>query len=940
MNKLNLDTPLKLFRPDHKRKSITARGIRVHNLKNIDVEIPLGKLVVVSGVSGSGKSSLVFDTLFAEGQRRYVETFSTYARQFLDRMDKPDVDHIDGIPPAIAIQQKNPVKSRRSTVGTATELNDYLRLLFARIGKTYCEGCGRPVESSSVERIVKEVLALDQGTRFLVVFPITVSPRLSSESQIAILKEQGLVRLWSEGRLVDLTEEPGFDFHRAGDVQGVVDRLVVKPEIRERLADALETAFRLGAGHLRILILDTKQELRFSNRFYCGYCGIEYPKSTPNLFSFNSPIGACPKCQGFGNTIEIDTDLVVPDKRKTLREGVIQPWSTPAYGHLYEELKDAAPAYGIPLDVPFHKLTAKQVELIMEGTQDFCGVREFFEWLEHKKYKMHVRVFLSKYRGYVTCTECNGKRLNRKALNIKINGATIGDVCAMTVEQSRNFFQDVRLNGYEEEAARLVLHEIKERLDYMVRIGLGYLTLDRLTRTLSGGEAQRVNIATSLGSSLVNVLYILDEPSVGLHPRDTERLITTLKRLRDLGNTIVTVEHDRDIISSADQLIDLGPGAGERGGRIVYQGTIEGLAKNKNGSLTGEYLLGGRVIEIRHARRKPTGREIVLKGACQNNLKNIDAAFPLGMFVCVTGVSGSGKSTLIEDTLYPALKKRLGGYRGTVGKHQAVTGVNNVRDVMLVDQSPIGRTPRSNPITYLKAFDEIRRLFASTREARIRNLTQSAFSFNVASGRCESCQGEGYRRVDMQFLADIFVTCEKCRGRRFRRDVLDIRYRHKNIREVLEMTVEEAKEFFEDFSAIINALRCLEDTGLGYLRLGQPATTLSGGEAQRLKLASFLAQRGCEDILFLFDEPTTGLHFDDIKKLLDCFQRLIMEGHSVIVIEHNLDVIKCADYVIDLGPEGGERGGYIVGVGTPEKIARLKDSYTGKYLKGYLKRAN
>ncbi len=924
---------------NHKKNSIIARGIRVHNLKDIDVEIPLRKLIVVSGVSGSGKSSLVFDTLFAEGQRRYVETFSTYARQFLDRMDKPDVDHIEGIPPAIAIQQKNPVKSRRSTVGTATELNDYLRLLFARIGKTHCGGCGRVVESDSVERVVERILALDQGTRFLVTFPIAVSQKLSSKRQIAILKEQGLVRLRADGRLVDLTEEPGFNLRSAGAVQGVVDRLVVKPGIRERLADALETAFRLGAGHLRIPLLDRKegQELRYSNRFYCDYCGIEHPKPTPNLFSFNSPIGACPKCQGFGNTIEIDMDLVVPDKGKTLREDAIQPWSTPAYCHLYEELEDAASTYNIPLDVPFYELTAEQVKLIMDGTPEFCGIREFFEWLEHKKYKMHVRVFLSKYRGYVMCTDCKGTRLNSKALNVKINGASMGCICAMTVEQSRDFFQDIKLNSYEEEVARLIFHEIRKRLDYMVRVGLGYLTLGRLTRTLSGGEAQRVNITTSLGSSLVNVLYILDEPSIGLHPRDTDRLIATLKCLRDLGNTIVVVEHDRDIISSADQLIDLGPGAGDKGGRVVYQGTIERLAK-RNGSLTGEYLLGKKTIAIPAVRRKPTGRAIVLKGACQNNLKNIDVTFPLNMFACVTGVSGSGKSTLIEDTLYAAMKKRLGGYRGIVGKHQDITGVDNIGDVMLVDQSPIGRTPRSNPITYLKTFDEVRRLFASTREARIRNLTPSAFSFNVAGGRCDSCRGEGYRKVDMQFLADVFVTCEKCRGRRFRRDVLDIRYRHKNIHEVLEMTVEEAKEFFRDSSAITNALRCLEDTGLGYLRLGQPATTLSGGEAQRLKLASFLAQRGRKDTVFLFDEPTTGLHFDDVKKLLDCFQRLILEGHSVIVIEHNLDVIKCADYVIDLGPEGGESGGFIVGTGTPEKITRLKNSYTAKYLKEYLKK--
>lgn len=911
----------------------------MHNLKDIDVEIPLGKLVVVSGVSGSGKSSLVFDTLFAEGQRRYVETFSTYARQFLDRMDKPDVDHIEGIPPAIAIQQKNPVKSRRSTVGTATELNDYLRLLFARIGKTYCKGCGRVVGRSSVEDVVERVLKLERGTRFLVTFPIAVSRKLPNRRQLDIIKEQGLIRLWAQGRLVDLVEEPGFNLRGADSVYGVVDRLVVRPEIKDRLADALETAFRLGAGHLKILLPDSGQEqareLRFSNRFFCDYCRVEYPELTPGLFSFNNPVGACPRCQGFGNTIELDMDLVVPDKDKTIREGAIQPWSTPAYYRLYEDLESAAPACGIPLDVPFRKLTSKQMKLVMEGTPEFCGVHEFFEWLEGKKYKIHVRVLLSKYRGYVTCTDCNGARLNPKALSVRINGATIGDICAMTVERAHDFFMNVRLSGYEEEVAMLIFREIRERLDYMVKIGLGYLALDRLTRSLSGGEAQRVNIATSLGSSLVNVLYILDEPSIGLHPRDTERLITTLKRLRDLGNTIVTVEHDRDVINAADQLIDLGPEAGEKGGRIVFQGTIDDL-KRKNGSLTGQYLLGKRVIPIPKTRRRPTGESIVLVGAHQNNLKNVDVTFPLGMLVCVTGVSGSGKSTLVEDTLYVALRKKLSGYRGTVGKYRDIAGIDNISDVIMVDQSPIGRTPRSNPITYLKSFDEIRKLFASTREARIRNLTPSAFSFNVAGGRCDNCEGEGYRKIDMQFLADIFVTCEKCRGRRFRRDVLDIRYRHKNIHEVLEMTVEEAKVFFKDSHTIIRTLRCLEDTGLGYLRLGQPATTLSGGEAQRLKLASFLSQRKGENVLFLFDEPTTGLHFDDIRKLLDCFQRLIGEGHSVIVIEHNLDVIKCADHIIDLGPEGGERGGDIVGAGTPEKIVKLKDSYTGKYLKEYL----
>ncbi len=963
------------------RNSIFAKGIRVHNLKNIDVEIPLKKLVVVSGVSGSGKSSLVFDTLYAEGQRRYVETFSTYARQFLERMDKPEVDHIEGIPPAIAIQQKNPVKSRRSTVGTATEINDYLRLLFAKIGITYCKGCGRQVESNSVTQVVGKVMSLPEGTRFLILFPLQISTKLSSQKQIAILKEQGILRLWAEeslsasggqefksskgtagrqggsnppqaerqGRVVDIVEEPGFDL-LAGPVQGVVDRLTVRLDIRERLADALETAFRLGQGRMSILLADENKELKFSNRFRCEDCNLEYPEPSTNLFSFNSPLGACRKCQGFGNTIEIDRNLVIPDPRKSLREGAIQPWTTPAYSHLQEELLLGARRHGIPTDVPYQKLSKEQVKLIWEGTSDFCGIEEFFGWLEQKKYKMHVRVFLSKYRGYATCMDCGGSRLNSMAMNVKIADKTMADVCAMSIEEAHKFFEGLRLRDYEEEVARLILQEIRKRLDYMVRIGLGYLSLDRLTRTLSGGEAQRVNLTTSLGSSLVNVLYILDEPSIGLHPRDTERLIGTLKRLRDLGNTVVVVEHDKDIIRSADLLIDLGPGAGERGGRIVYQGTIQDLTR-RNGSLTGEYLLGKRSISVPKERRRPTGKAITLKGACQNNLKNIDVYFPLNMLVCVTGVSGSGKSTLIQDTLYPALRRELRFFAprvehglarhdesaiGATGRYSQLMGARNIWDVVMVDQSPIGRTPRSNPITYVKAFDEIRRLFASTREARIRNLGPSAFSFNVAGGRCDYCQGEGYRKVEMQFLADVYVTCEKCHGKRFRRDILDIRYKHKNVHEVLEMTVEESLKFFEDGSSLVQSLRCLQDAGLGYLRLGQPATTLSGGEAQRLKMASFLAKRYAENILFLFDEPTTGLHFEDIRKLLECFQCLLREGHSLIVIEHNLEVIKCADYIIDLGPEGGEKGGYIVGTGTPEEIVNLRDSYTGRYLKEYL----
>ncbi len=929
------------------RNFIVAKGIRVNNLKNIDVEIPLKKLVVVSGVSGSGKSSLVFDTLYAEGQRRYVETFSTYARQFLERMDKPEVDHIEGIPPAIAIQQKNLVKSRRSTVGTATEINDYLRLLFAKLGHTYCQGCGREVESYSVTQVVGKILALKEGIKFLVLFPLQVSTKLSSQKQIALLKEQGFLRLLAGGRIVDIVEEAEFDLLGAGQVQAVVDRLAVRPDIKERLADALETAFRLGQGRLSLLLVDENKELKFSNRFRCEDCNLEYPEPTTNLFSFNSPLGACPKCQGFGNTIEIDKDSVIPDPRKSLREGAIQPWTTPAYSHLLEELLEGAKRHGIPIDIPIEKLSKEHVKLIWEGTKDFCGIKEFFEWLEQKKYKMHVRVFLSKYRGYVTCPGCNGSRLNPKALNVKIADKTVADVCTMSIEEAHRLFETLKLQDYEEEVGRLILQEIRKRFDYMVNIGLGYLTLDRLTRTLSGGEAQRVNLTTSLGSSLVNVLYILDEPSIGLHSRDTERLIAILKRLRDLGNTVIVVEHDRDVLRSADLLIDLGPGAGEKGGQVVYQGDLHHLARSVapslkgalNGSLTIEYLQGKRTITIPRERRKRTGKEIDLRSARQNNLKKIDVCFPLNMLVCVTGVSGSGKSTLIQDTLFPALKKELRqGFQGPVGKYSRLLGTENIQDVVLVDQSPIGRTPRSNPITYIKAYDEIRRLFASTREARIRNLSPSAFSFNVAGGRCDACQGEGYKKVEMQFLADVFVTCEKCHGKRFRRDILDIRYKHKNIHEVMEMTVEEALKFFEDTPSLIYGLKCLRDAGLGYLHLGQPATTLSGGEAQRLKLASFLAKRYAEDILFLFDEPTTGLHFEDIRKLLDCFQSLLHEGHSLIVIEHNLEVIKCADYIIDLGPEGGERGGYIVGTGTPEVIANLKNSYTGRYLKEYLSR--
>ena len=939
------------------KKSIIARGIRVHNLKNIDIEIPHKKLVVITGVSGSGKSSLAFDTLFAEGQRRYIESFSAYARQFLEKMDKPDVDHIEGILPAIAIQQKNPVKNRRSTVGTATEINDYLRLLFARIGKTYCGSCKRPVQIDTVSHVVDTVLALPEGTKFLVLFPIAVSRKLSSQEQINLLKERGLVRILADNTIIDITSgTKEIDILSAVSVSGVVDRLVVKDVIRERLVDAMETAYMLGSGHLSIVYNIPREspfqqgaipqgnsltiqdapwtELKFSKQFFCSYCKVEYPEPVPALFSFNNPIGACPKCQGFGHTIDLDMDAVIPDKEKSLSEGAIAMWNTPTYSSMYEELKKASARHNIPLNIPFRRLTQEQVNLILKGAEDFCGIYEFFEWLEQRKYKMHVRVLLSKYRGYNVCQACSGRRLKSQALNVLINGKNISDICTMTIDKAYRFFDELPLSDYEKNIAHLLLQEIKKRLDYMIKVGLEYLTLDRMTRTLSGGEAQRVNLTTSLGSSLVNTLYILDEPSIGLHARDTERLIQILERLRDIGNTVVVVEHDKEVIKAADEVIDLGPGAGENGGTVVYHGSFKDLPA-RNGSLTAQYLKGSKTIKIPSKRRKAKGNAIVLKGASQNNLKDIDVIFPLNMLVCVTGVSGSGKSTLIQDTLYGAIKKKKDGHTGFIGKYASIEGAQFINDVILVDQSPIGRTPRSNPITYVKIFDDIRRLFSSTRDARMHNLNAGSFSFNVAGGRCEQCEGAGYICVDMQFLADIYVTCDKCSGKRFSKKVLDVKYKNKNIHQILEMTVDEAIVFFHESPRIARGLKFLQDTGLGYLRLGQPATNLSGGEAQRLKIATFMAQENTDAMLFIFDEPTIGLHMDDIQKLLASFQRLVEAGHSLIIVEHNLDIIKSADYIIDLGPEGGEGGGRLVGCGTPEQIARLEKSYTGRYLKPY-----
>jgi excinuclease ABC subunit A len=921
--------------------AIRARGVRVHNLKNVDVDVPRNRYVVVTGVSGSGKSSLALDTLYAEGQRRYVESFSAYARQFLERMDKPDVDRVENIPPAIAIEQKNPVKNRRSTVGTATELNDYLRLLWARIGHVHCPQCGREIVAHSADRVADQVLQLPDGARFMVTFPVSFTDRQPMAEQLGRLQEMGFVRLLVEGQVVDITTE-GEGLKVGSGAEVVVDRLVARPETRERLLEAVETCYQLGRGRCNVHVIGGGQgapaePLRFSNQLYCTDCGRSMPRPTPQLFSFNNPLGACETCSGYGATIGISRQSIVPDPRKTIREGAIAPWTTESTRECLDQLIEGAPKAGIPLDTPWEELTEGQRDAAMTGTEHFYGVMDFFDWLEGRKYKLHVRVLLSRYRTYDTCAACQGTRLKPEARAVRVGGRSIAEVNAMTIEQAAAFFRDgFSLSEYEEKVSAVLLREVRSRLDCLEKIGLGYLGLDRHTRSLSGGEMQRVNLATSLGSSLVNTLYILDEPSVGLHARDNARLIGILRNLRDVGNTVLVVEHDRQLIEAADYVLDLGPMAGERGGRLVYAGPPQGLARCED-SVTGAYLRGELRIPVPEERRRPGADRIVVKGARAHNLKGIDVEFPLGLFTCVTGVSGSGKSTLVQDTLYAALKRRKpGGWAEPIGEHDELLGDELIDDVVIVDQSPIGRTPRSNPATYIKVYSAIRQLFAETRDAKIRNLQPGDFSFNTPGGRCEACEGAGSIRVDMQFLADVYVTCERCEGRRFHRDILGIKYRGRSIHDVLQMTADQAMAFFADERAITARLSYLSKTGLGYIKLGQAATTLSGGEAQRLKLASHLAESTKEVLFFIFDEPTVGLHFDDIRKLLSCFQSLVDHGHTVLVVEHNLDVVKFADYVIDLGPEQGEEGGYVVAAGTPEQVAACKASHTGRFLREVL----
>jgi excinuclease ABC subunit A len=951
------------------RGPIVVKGARTHNLKNIDLTIPSGKLVVVTGVSGSGKSSLAFDTIYAEGQRRYVESLSAYARQFLERMEKPDVDKIEGICPAIAIRQKNSVRNPRSTVGTTTEIHDYMRLLYARVGRTYCRQCGQEVVRETAEVVAKRLGELPAGSRVMIGFEMPVvamsadlqaadvdegvnddaaeaavdkSAKAVSAEQVLetlnTLRRRGYGRLLINGRAVAFEELDPASLRARGSLEVVVDRLRIEGDLRSRLTDSIETSYREGGGAAFAIVLPESgdpERLVFSERFECRKCGITYETPQPRLFSFNNPFGACPTCHGFGNVIELDMDLVVPDQSKSISHGAIEPWSKPHYRAQLGDLKRAARKTGVRLDVPWADLTEDERKLVIDGDGDYEGIRGFFRWLERKKYKVHVRVFLSRYRGYLACPDCAGARLRREARDVRVGDRTIDAVSALTVREAQQFFADLKLSEKEAAVAEKVLREIRRRLAFLSDVGLDYLTLDRLSSTLSGGESQRINLATSLGSALVGTLYVLDEPSIGLHARDNQRLIDILQQLRDQGNTVLVVEHDADMIRVADYVVDIGLGAGEQGGRLVFAGEFKALLQEQR-SLTAKYLRNELAIPVPNTRRRAIGQKIKLFGASEHNLKQVDVEIPLNTLTCVTGVSGSGKSTLVHDVLYAAIKRAKGDWDRRVGVFRKLEGLEYITDVVLVDQTPIGRTPRSNPVTYLKAFDPIRELFASTKDARARGLTASHFSFNVPGGRCEACQGEGEVRVEMQFLADVFVPCEHCDGMRFKPQVLEVRYRNKTVHQVLDMTVREALTFFSTSPKVLRRLQVLDEIGLGYLRLGQPATTLSGGEAQRIKIAAHLSSAGGERLLYILDEPTTGLHFDDIAKLLAAFRKLVEAGHTLLVIEHNLDVVKTADYVIDLGPEGGAEGGHLVATGTPEQLAQVDASYTGRALRQVL----
>lgn len=936
------------------QNKIKIRGARAHNLKNIDVDIPKDKLVVVTGLSGSGKSSLAFDTLYAEGQRRYVESLSAYARQFLGQMDKPDVDSIDGLSPAISIDQKTTSKNPRSTVGTVTEINDFLRLLWARVGTPICPNDGHEITSQSPEQMVDKILELPERTKLQILAPIVRGKKGQHKKIIEKVKKDGFVRIIVDGEIHDVEEEIELDKNKKHDISVVVDRIVLKEGIRSRLFDSLEAALRLTNGNVAIDVIGDKM-LQFSENFSCPYCGFTIGELEPRIFSFNAPFGACPDCDGIGVKLEVDKDLVIPDDTKTLNEGALAPWNPISSKYYPTMLQQACEAFGIDMDTPFKDLPDKDKKIILYGAgdrefhfkfeSDFGGLKDIDTTFEgvipnvERRYREtnsdFTRDVMRQYMTSLTCQTCHGYRLNEQALSVKIAGKHIGEVSDFPINESLNFFENLTFSEQNQEIARPILKEIDDRLTFLKNVGLDYLTLSRSARTLSGGEAQRIRLATQIGSNLSGVMYVLDEPSIGLHQRDNDRLIASLKKMRDLGNTLIVVEHDEDTMRAADYLIDIGPGAGENGGQVIAAGTPKQVEKKRN-SLTGQYLLGKKYIAIPNERRKGNGKKIVVKGASENNLKNIDVSFPLGEFIAVTGVSGSGKSTLVNMILKRALAQKLNHNSEKPGKYQKIEGVENIEKIIDIDQTPIGRTPRSNPATYTGVFDDIRGLFAQTNQAKLRGYGKGRFSFNIKGGRCEACKGDGIIKIEMNFLPDVYVPCEVCHGTRYNSETLEVEYKDKNIADILNMTVSEALTFFEPIPKIKRKLQTIVDVGLGYVKLGQPATTLSGGEAQRMKLASELHKKSNGKTFYILDEPTTGLHSEDIKRLLEVLQRLVDKGNTVLVIEHNLDVIKTADYLIDLGPEGGDGGGQIVATGTPEEVIKVNDSYTGKYLKEVL----
>ncbi|MFR0581545.1 excinuclease ABC subunit UvrA [Limosilactobacillus mucosae] len=935
---------------------IVVHGARAHNLKNIDVTIPKNKLVVITGLSGSGKSSLAFDTLYAEGQRRYVESLSAYARQFLGQMDKPDVDSIDGLSPAISIDQKTTSHNPRSTVGTVTEINDFLRLLWARVGTPICPNDGSVIASQSVEQMVDRVLELPKRTRLQVLAPVVRDKKGTQKAVFEKIKKAGFVRVQVDGETYDLEEVPELDKNKKHTVDVVVDRIIIKDGIRSRLFDSFEAALRLSDGYATADVIGGTP-LMFSEQYACPVCGFTVGELEPRLFSFNAPLGACPECEGLGSKLEVDEELVVPDRQKTLREGAMLPWNPISSQYYPKMLEQFCDSVGIDMDVPFEKLPAKQQKQVLYGNgettfhfhyeNDFGGVRDvdvpFEGVINNVKRRYHetnsdfTREQMRKYMTELPCPACHGYRLNEKALAVKIMGKNIGEVSELPISQAIPFFKDVELSPAKAKIAKPILKEILDRLTFIANVGVEYLTLSRAARTLSGGEAQRIRLATQIGSNLSGVMYVLDEPSIGLHQRDNDRLIASLKKMRDLGNTLIVVEHDEDTMRAADYIIDIGPGAGENGGQVMAAGTPKQIMRSRK-SLTGQYLSGKQLIPVPEKRRSGNGNFIELKGAQTNNLKNIDVKFPLGEFICVTGVSGSGKSTLVNLILKRILAQKLNGASAKPGRYASISGLENIEKVIDIDQSPIGRTPRSNPATYTGVFDDIRDLFAQTNEAKLRGYTKGRFSFNVKGGRCEACRGDGILKIEMNFLPDVYVPCEVCHGTRYNSETLEVEYKGKNIAEVLKMTVSEALEFFSAIPKIRRKLQTIEDVGLGYVQLGQPATTLSGGEAQRMKLASELHRQSHGKSFYILDEPTTGLHMADIKRLLGVLQRLVDTGNTVLVIEHDLDVVKSADWLIDLGPEGGEAGGYVVATGTPETIAEVSESYTGQYLKPMLER--